>query len=95
MHALFLPFDLRAEIPKVHNSEIMLDILNGIKEQHCPQCQVGSGGKTVGYLAHGTTTDYFHAKLGTPFTFTWEIYGDTRASYHDCFKMFNPITKEG
>eukprot|EP00958_Prasinococcus_capsulatus_P004159 scaffold388_cov380-Prasinococcus_capsulatus_cf.AAC.16 len=94
MHALFLPFDHRAEIPKVHNAQIMLDILNHIKSQVCPICQVGSGGQTVGYLAHGTTTDYFHVKLGTPLTFTWEIYGDLHANYRDCFRMFNPLSRE-
>ena len=48
----------------------------------------------AGYLAHGTATDYMHDILGVPFSFTWEIYGDIAASFHDCFRMFNPLTKE-
>lgn len=48
----------------------------------------------AGYLAHGTATDYMHDILGVPFSFTWEIYGDAAADFHDCFRMFNPLTKD-
>jgi len=58
------------------------------------RCAVGSGGKSVGYLAHGTATDHMYLKEGVPLAFTWEIYGDMKAHYLDCFKMFNPLTKE-
>lgn len=46
------------------------------------------------YLAHGTGTDYMFEKLGVPMSFTWEIYGDEKASFEDCFKMFNPLSKD-
>ncbi len=23
--------------------------------------------------------------------FTWEIYGNMTADFHDCFRMFNPV----
>ena len=46
-----------------------------------------------GYLAHGTGTDYMHDVMGVPLSFTWEIYGDEQASFQECFKMFNPLTK--
>lgn len=26
--------------------------------------------------------------------YTWEIYGDTKATYTECFRMFNPSTKQ-
>ena len=52
---------------------------------------MGSGGKSVGYLAHGTATDYMYDTAGVPLSFTWEIYGDMKADYVDCFKQFNPI----
>lgn len=59
---------------------------------HCGgRCAVGSGGKSVGYLAHGTATDYMYDVAGVPMSFTWEIFGDLNASFADCFKMFNPI----
>lgn len=32
--------------------------------------------------------------LKVPLAFTWEIYGDLQANYNDCFRMFNPLTKE-
>ncbi len=35
-----------------------------------------------------------HDILGVPFSFTWEIYGDAAADFHDCFRMFNPLTKD-
>ena len=43
-------------------------------------CVVGSGGKSVGYLAHGTATDFMFEKLGVPVTSTWEIFGDLQVS---------------
>lgn len=52
---------------------------------------MGSGGKSVGYLAHGTATDYMYDVAGVPMSFTWEIFGDLDANFADCFKMFNPI----
>lgn len=32
-------------------------------------------------------------KLKVPLPYTWEIFGDFQVDYHDCFKMFNPVTK--
>ena len=50
------------------------------------ECLVGPGGKTVGYLAHGTATDHMWAKERVPFVSTWEIYGDFDAGFHECFR---------
>ena len=33
-----------------------------------------------------------HDKLGVPYAFTWEIFGDLAADYNDCFRMFNPLS---
>lgn len=44
------------------------------------------------YLAHGTATDYMYEKLGVPISMTWEVYGDQKAAFEDCFRMFNPLT---
>jgi len=27
-----------------------------------------------------------------PMAFTWEIYGNMTADFHDCFRMFNPVS---
>ena len=48
---------------------------------------------STGYLAHGTATDYMYEKLKVPLSFTWEIYGDSKADFHDCFRMFNPLKR--
>lgn len=62
---------------------------------HCGgRCAVGSGGKSVGYLAHGTATDYMYDVAKVPMSFTWEIYGDLDAEYVDCYKMFNPVDQK-
>ena len=47
----------------------------------------------MGYLAHGTATDYMYDTAGVPMSFTWEIFGDLNAAFADCFKMFNPVDR--
>ena len=34
-----------------------------------------------------------YEKLKVPLSFTWEIYGDSKADFHDCFRMFNPLQR--
>jgi hypothetical protein len=95
MEALFMPWDHKDQIPTGTTANATLRFLHQMNTKVCQdKCAVGSGGKTVGYLAHGTATDYMFAKLGVPLSFTWEIYGDEEAHYLDCYKMFNPITRE-
>ena len=73
----------------------MMRILNALNTAHCRgKCAVGSGGKSVGYLAHGTATDYIFEVMKVPIVFTWEIYGDMKAHVNDCFRMFNPVTPQ-
>ena len=96
MEALFLPYDHKAAEPEGPGADAMRDILRGINAAHCGgRCVVGGGGKGVGYLAHGTATDYVYVSQRVPVTFTWEIYGDQQAHYLDCFRMFNPVTRAG
>ena len=33
-------------------------------------------------------------RLKVPLSLTWEIYGDNDAHFNDCFRMFNPTTRE-
>ena len=96
MEALFLPYDHKAAEPEGPGADVMRDILRGINAAHCGgRCVVGGGGKGVGYLAHGTATDYVFVSQRVPVAFTWEIYGDQQAHYLDCFRMFNPMTRAG
>jgi hypothetical protein len=95
MEAFFVPYDYRKEIAYGENVNATLDVLNGMNQRFCDgSCAVGSGGAKVGYLAHGTVTDYMHQVLNIPISMTWEIYGDFKADYEDCFRMFNPIGEE-
>ena len=94
MEALFMPFDHKASEPSGEGADAMKNILQKINRQSCgSRCVVGGGGKGVGYLAHGTATDYVYVMQKTPVTYTWEIYGDTKAHYLDCFRMFNPVER--
>ncbi|GLI70695.1 hypothetical protein VaNZ11_015636 [Volvox africanus] len=94
MEAMLAPWDHLPEIavearPSVDILQrIFFDIMANTT------CVVGSGGKTVGYLAHGTATDYMFKILQVPMAYTWEIYGDLKAHFDDCFRMFNPLDEE-
>lgn len=95
MEAMFLPYDHKNEMVKGPSAEATLKILNVLNERLCNgQCAVGPGGKTVGYLAHGTATDYMHEKLDVGISMTWEVYGKENVAYDNCFEMFNPLKKK-
>ncbi|EFN56559.1 hypothetical protein CHLNCDRAFT_144224 [Chlorella variabilis] len=95
MEALFMPYDHVATVPEGEGPAATLSILQQINQRTCKsKCAVGSGGKSVGYLAHGTATDYMYDRLGVPIPMTWEVYGDQRAAYEDCFRMFNPLSRQ-
>ncbi|GJU35788.1 Zn-dependent exopeptidase [Tanacetum coccineum] len=92
MEALFMPYDHKNTTPSGPESQKMKLMLETLNHLHCgDRCVVGSGGGSVGYLAHGTTTDYMFDVARVPMSFTFEIYGDEKASSRDCFKMFNPV----
>ncbi|KAL6506613.1 hypothetical protein OROHE_022445 [Orobanche hederae] len=90
--ALFMPYDHKNTTPAGIPSQIMKSMLEELNHFHLKdQCLIGSGGGSVGYLAHGTATDYMYDVARVPMAFTFEIYGDPKASSRDCFKMFNPV----
>ncbi|KAJ0966894.1 hypothetical protein J5N97_023811 [Dioscorea zingiberensis] len=92
MEALFMPYDHKNVTPDGLISHLMRSLLEDLNHHHCQdKCLVGSGGGSVGYLAHGTSTDYMHDIVKVPMAFTFEIYGDSAASSKDCVKMFNPV----
>ena len=95
MCAVFMPYDRIGEMPTGPSAEAQFEILRTLKTENLlEECEYGPGGKTVGYVAHGTGTDYMYSVLHVPLAFTWEIYGDATAQYEDCFRMFNPLTVE-
>ncbi|KAL5706199.1 hypothetical protein ACHQM5_024399 [Ranunculus cassubicifolius] len=92
MEALFMPYDHKNTTPDGLAAHVMKSMLNDVNRLHCKErCMVGSGGGSVGYLAHGTATDYMYDVMKVPLAFTFEIYGDKEASSRDCFRMFNPV----
>ncbi|KDP36803.1 hypothetical protein JCGZ_08094 [Jatropha curcas] len=92
MEALFMPYDHKNTTPDGLPSRRMRSLLSELNQIHChKRCMIGSGGGSVGYLAHGTATDYMYDIVKVPMAFTFEIYGDLTASEKDCFKMFNPV----
>ncbi|KAE8680366.1 putative HXXXD-type acyl-transferase family protein [Hibiscus syriacus] len=92
MEALFMPYDHKNRTPDGLPSQQMRLLLEELNNVHCHnRCMIGSGGGSVGYLAHGTATDYMYDVVRVPMPFTFEIYGDSTATTKDCFKMFNPV----
>ncbi|XP_071925401.1 uncharacterized protein [Coffea arabica] len=92
MEALFMPYDHKNTTPDGSPSLRMRSMLEKLNHLHLKdRCLIGSGGGSVGYLAHGTATDYMYDVTKVPMAFTFEIYGDGTASSKDCFRMFNPI----
>ncbi|KAH9300095.1 hypothetical protein KI387_011678, partial [Taxus chinensis] len=92
MEALFMPYDHRNTTPDGASAKLMKLILQRLNHLHCKDnCVVGSGGGSVGYLAHGTATDYMYEIVRVPLAFTFEIYGEPKVSSEDCFRMFNPL----
>ncbi|BBN15487.1 hypothetical protein MPTK1_6g20000 [Marchantia polymorpha subsp. ruderalis] len=92
MEALFMPYDHRSTVP-TDGAGPMKTLLQTLNRLHCmDNCVVGSGGGSVGYLAHGTATDYMYDVLKIPMAFTWEIYGDLMQPEYECFQMFNPAS---
>ena len=91
MEAVFQPYDHVARTPKGASAEATAALLAAVDSAACGgRCVKGSGGAAVGYLAHGTATDFMYDVLKVPVASTWEIYGDDEAAFEDCFKMFNP-----
>ncbi|KAI3778443.1 hypothetical protein L2E82_07736 [Cichorium intybus] len=94
MEALFMPYDHKNTTPSGEESEKMKLMLETLNHLHFDdRCVVGSGGGSVGYVAHGTTTDYLFEVAKVPMAFTFEIYGDEKAYNNDCIKLFNPIDR--
>ncbi|KAJ8437454.1 hypothetical protein Cgig2_031975 [Carnegiea gigantea] len=91
MEALFMPYDHKNSTPDGELSMRMKALITQLNNLHFQgRCMTGSGGGSVGYLAHGTATDYIYEVAKVPLVFTFEIYGDESAAQKDCFKMFNP-----
>nr|XP_024358404.1 carboxypeptidase A2-like isoform X1 [Physcomitrium patens]XP_024358405.1 carboxypeptidase A2-like isoform X1 [Physcomitrium patens]XP_024358406.1 carboxypeptidase A2-like isoform X1 [Physcomitrium patens]PNR33271.1 hypothetical protein PHYPA_025214 [Physcomitrium patens] len=93
MEALFMPYDHKKMVPNDSGGVAVRNLLQVLNEQHCQgRCAVGSGGAFVGYLSHGTATDYIYDVAKVPIALTLEIFGDEKTPDEDCFRMFNPVS---
>jgi uncharacterized protein YukE len=80
---LFMPYDWTTDpIPNEDDRNHMNAVLQEINERDCPECTVGGGAETVGYLAPGASADYAYAH-GVKFSYIWEIYSDSETSQRD------------
>lgn len=80
---LFMPYDWTTDpIPNEQDRSNMMSALQEIHDNDCPECTVGGGAETVGYLAPGASADYAYAQ-GVKYSFIWEIYADGDTSRQD------------
>lgn len=80
---LFMPYDWTLQpIENEADRRGMETVLQEIKTQDCPDCMVGDGAETVGYLAPGSSADYAYSQ-GIAFSFIWEIYADAATVAED------------
>lgn len=80
---LFMPYDWTTDqIPNEQDRNNMMSALQEIHDNDCPECTMGGGAETVGYLAPGASADYAYAQ-GIKYSFIWEIYADGDTSRQD------------
>ncbi|KAK8551690.1 hypothetical protein V6N13_120136 [Hibiscus sabdariffa] len=90
--ALFMPYDHKKSTPDGLPSQRTRALIEELNKVHCHgRCKIGSGGASVGYLAHGTATDYMYDVVRVPMSFTFEIFAGDKTLEEDCFKMYNPV----
>ena len=58
-----------------HNADEMLDVLEGLRDEHCEDCEVGPIGRDLGYTCPGNCMDYAFEVQDVPYAFALEIYG--------------------
>lgn len=52
----------------------MIDVLDRLKNNYCPSCDVGNAGTEVGYLSPGSCIDYAYDGLNIKYSFAFEIF---------------------
>lgn len=90
---LVVPWD-SGRAPAPSNMQDMHFVTNAVKDEHCPECRIGTAGSLFNYRAFGTSVDFMHGVLGVPIAFTVEVFGDNNAKYDDCVRLFNPPSSD-
>ena len=87
-YALYLPWDFKMVNPPHYN-----DMMRRAQtwKRHCPQCIIGPAAQVSRYKAYGTGVDHAMGVGFATHAFTFEIYGNERAS--SCLERFNPLNR--
>merc|ERR1712157_446392 len=70
---MYMPWAYDMEHLATKKGPEMQAILKKIDSEHC-KCPFGAAGKEVGYSCPGTSLDYVYEKIGTQFSFAYEIF---------------------
>ena len=79
--------------PPLPNQREVTRLYEHVNSYHC-SCKVGAAGKIAGYVVHGGSMDWMYAQRNVSYSLTFEVYGDDRAAMGDCYRTFNPQTRE-
>ena len=92
MFGMFMPPDYTPIMVNSADSLAQLRLQQYLNDKWLDgKCSTGGGGHSVGYVAYGTTNDFLRLGFQIPSTQTWEIFGNQKAEYYDCFSLLNPI----
>jgi len=95
MHGMFMPPDHTPIMVNSATALAQLKLQSYLNNKWIDgKCTLGAGGHAVGYVAYGTAMDFFRLGFQIPLAQTWEIYGNQRSEYFDCFSLFNPVEEE-
>jgi hypothetical protein len=77
IHGLYTPFAFfKKGVDKKSEKH-----LYHIQKKYCPYCKVGPASKLLGYRSSGTSLDYMYKKMNIRYSYTWEIYDQTKEEF--------------
>ena len=79
--------------PPLPNQREVTRMYERVNSYHC-SCKVGAAGKIAGYVVYGGSMDWMYALRNVSYSLTYEVYGDDTAAMGDCYRTFNPQTRE-
>jgi len=89
---MYCGWDHKAEL--IPNKEEIMRLLQHVNHRYC-RCRIGGAGAIGGYPVYGGSMDYMYTKINTTYSITIEVHGGEPGVHpSDCFRYFNPDTKE-
>ena len=79
--------------PQLPNQREVTRMYERVNSYHC-SCKVGAAGKIAGYVVYGGSMDWMYAARNVSYSLTYEVYGDETANNGDCYRTFNPQTRD-